>query len=139
MVKHIVFRIVAGLVLLAVLAGIAFIAYQTGTMRSVAANVQLPPTGNAGPFYPYYGHPFFRFGCFIPLAVLFLVCLAFASMRHMIWGPRWWGWRRHMHEGMGHGQWKHAPWGEGVPPFFAEWHKRAHEAPQQPDEKKAGE
>jgi hypothetical protein len=137
MAKHIVFRIIAGLVLLTAIAGIAFFAYQAGTMHSAAANIQLPVEDGLR-YFPHFGmFPFFGFGCFIPLFVLFLVCLAFGSMRRMIWGPRW-GWR-HMHNHTEHSAWKHGPWGEGVPPFFAEWHKRAHEAPQPSEEKKSGE
>jgi hypothetical protein len=34
-------------------------------------------------------------------------------------------------EGMLHGR---EGWENGVPPFFAEWHRRAHEAPQKPAE-----
>jgi hypothetical protein len=39
----------------------------------------------------------------------------------MLWGPRH-GWR-HMH----HGSWGEN--GEGVPPMFNDWHRRAHEKP----------
>jgi hypothetical protein len=130
MVKHIVFRIVAGLVLLAAIAGIAFLAYQAGVTQGTAATVQLPVTENGLPFYPHYGmwHPFFGV-----LFAFFLLALAFGALRRMIWGPRW-GWR-HMHHGpMGHG-----PWDEGVPPMFAEWHRQAHEKPEEPASKKAGE
>jgi hypothetical protein len=122
MAKHIIFRIIAGLFLLAAIAGIAFFAYQAGTMHSVATNVQLPAEGLR--VYPHFGmFPFFGLGCLIPLFVLFLVCMAFGAMRRMIWGPRW-GWRHWRHDPEA---WKgRGPWGEGVPPFFAEWHKRAH-------------
>jgi hypothetical protein len=135
MAKHIVFRIIAGLILLAAIAGIAFFAYQAGTLHSVTANVQLPAE-NGLRYYPHFGmFPFFGLGCLIPLFVFFLVCLAFGSMRRLIWGPRW-GWR-HMHDRMERGPMgHHGPWGEGVPPFFAEWHKRAHEeAGKAPEEK----
>lgn len=134
MVKHVVFRIVAGLVLLAAIAGIAFFAYQAGATRGAAANLQLP-TGETGvQFYPYYGmHPFMGFGFFGVLLAFFLLCLAFGAMRRMIWGPRW-GWR-HMHGSMGH----HGPWEEGIHPMFAEMHRRAHATPgwdKQPEDKK---
>jgi hypothetical protein len=138
MVKHIVFRIIAGLVLLAAIAGIAFFAYQAGVTHGVAANLQLPVTENGEVFHPHYGmRPFVGFGFFGVLFVFFLIALAFGAMRRMIFGPRW-GWR-HMRDRMERGPMGHAPWGEGVPPMFAEWHKRAHEAPEQPAEKKTGE
>jgi len=136
MFKHIAFRIIAGLILLAAIAGIAFFAYQAGTMHSVSANIQLPAEEGLR-YSPHFGmFPFFGFGCFIPLFVLFLVCLAFGSMRRLIWGPRW-GWR-HMHDRMERGPMGHGPWGEGVHPMFAEMHRRAHaaEAAEKPADKK---
>jgi hypothetical protein len=127
--RNIIFRIIAGLLLIAALAGIGFFAYQAGVTHAAAANVQLPAVETAVAPYPHFMHPFFGFGCFIPLVILFLVCLAFGSMRRMVWGPRW-GWRRMhgpMHGPMGSEDCKgRGPWGEGVPPFFAEWHRRAH-------------
>jgi len=134
MAKHIVFRIVAGLVLLAAIAGIAFFAYQAGVAHGVAANIQLPATGDRSPFYPHYGmHPFMGFGFFGVLFAFFLLCLAFGALRRMIWGPRW-GMRHMGHGPMGH----HGPWGEGVHPMFAEMHRRAHaaETGEQPADKK---
>ena len=125
MFKHIAFRIVAGLVLLAAIAGIAFFAYQAGVTHGATANIQLPVTENGLPFYPYHGmHPFMGFGFFGVLFAFFLLFLAFGAMRRLIWGPRW-GWHHRMHE--------HGPWGEKgegfVPPMFNEWHKRAHGSP----------
>ena len=131
MFKNVFFRIMAGLVLLAAIAGIAFFAFNAGMARGVALDLQAP-AAQAGPaggqVVPFYGMPFlhpmpfFGFGCFGVLIPLFLLFLAFGAARRMIWGPRW-GWH-HMH---------HGPWGEKgpgspdfVPPMFAEWHKRAH-------------
>jgi hypothetical protein len=143
MFKNVVFRILAGLVLLVAIAGIAFFAFNAGMTRGVALNLQSPAAQSApaGQPIPYYGYgmpflhpmPFFGFGCFGVLIPLFLLFLAFGAARRMLWGPRW-GWHHHLrHDG---------PWGEKgpgspdfVPPMFAEWHKRAHgEAPA--DEKK---
>jgi hypothetical protein len=135
--SRIVFRIVAGLVLLAAIAGIGFFAYQAGVANGSPITVQSPSGGTAPGPYPYYGygfwHPFpffgFGFGCFGLLIPLFLLFLAFGAFRRMLWGPRW-GWRH-----MGH----HGPWGEhgeGVPSMFAEWHKRAHGGGEQSEEKK---
>jgi hypothetical protein len=131
MVKHIVFRIIAGLILLAAIAGIAFFAYQAGTTHAVAVTVQQPASQSVAvpmPFYGWFPFPFFGLGCLIPLAVLFLLFVAFGSMRRMIWGSRW-GWRHHGWMGH-HGPEGYGPGGEGVPPMFAEWHRRAHGAPE---------
>jgi hypothetical protein len=138
MSKHVVFRILAGLVLLAAIAGIAFFSFNAGMTRGAALNLQVPASPAGGqpiPFYGYgmaYPHPFpiMGFGCFGILIPLFLLFLAFGAARRMVWGPRW-GWR-HMH---------HGPWGEtesgnpdSVPPMFAEWHRRAHGGNEQADQ-----
>jgi hypothetical protein len=125
-------RIVSGLVLIAVIAAIAFFAYQAGVAQGSPITIQSPSgDGNAVPApYPYNGygmrpyHPFmWGLGCLIPLFAVFLLVLALKSFRMMMWGPRW-GW------GHRHGHWG----GHGVPPLFEEWHKRAHG--EQPEEKK---
>ena len=135
--RSIVFRIILTVVLLAVVAGLGVFAYNAGVANGLAQNIQA--AGAAGktvqPYpYPYYGMPFARgfgfpgfgfLGCLFPLFLLFVF---FGLMRVIFWhGPR--DWRHHrMH---GH----HGDWEEGVPPMFAEWHRRAHgEAP--PEEKK---
>ena len=123
MYRHIVFRIIAGLVLLAAIVGIAFFAYQAGVTHGTAVSVPLPTSGNVQTYQPYFWHPFFGPGIFGLLFAFFLLMLAFNAMRRLIFGPRL-GWR-HMDRGpMGHGS-----WGEGVPPMFAEWHRRAHATP----------
>lgn len=141
MFKHVFFRIVAGLILLAAITGIAFFAYQAGAAHAVAGNLQAPVAGTAeapylfhgmpyGPFMWFPGFGFFGFlGLLIPL---FFVFLAFSAMRHMLWGPRW-GWRHMEHNPMRHG-----PWEQGVPPMFVEMHHRAHaaEADEQTADKK---
>ncbi len=126
MTRNIIFRILAGLVLLAALAGIAFFAYNAGVAHSTVINVQpgAPQTnGLPAPYYYGWGHPFpfSGLGCLIPLAVLFLVFLAFGSMRRMIWGPRWGS--HHMHHQM---RWSEKEWEGGVPPMVSEWHRRMH-------------
>jgi hypothetical protein len=125
MFKHIVFRILAALVLLAAVAGIAGFAFNAGLARGAAMNIQAPAAG--GQLVPYYGMPypymghFFGFGFLGVLIPLFLLFMVFGAARRMMWGSHFAG--RHMH---------HGPWGEKgtngefVPPMFAEWHRRAH-------------
>jgi len=121
------FRILAGLVLIAAVAGIAFFAFNAG----VATHVQLPATANGQAPSPYYGYgfwhpfPFFGLGCFGPLIALFLLFIALRAISFIFWGPRWGHWG-HMHRA----HWRHG-WGEeGVPPMFQEWHDRAHGKPE---------
>ena len=123
MTKQIVFRIVAGLVLLAVIGSIAVLAFNAGVTRGVAANLaEAGEIRNAFPqrfAMPYAGHRLFLapFGLLRCLVPLFLLFLAFGAFRALLWG-------RH---GMRHGPW-HGPWNqEGLPPMFDEWHRRAHE------------
>jgi hypothetical protein len=118
-------RIIAVLVLIAAIAGIAFFAFQAGVAKGSPVTIQAPSGQTAPAPYPYYGYgmPFYRpwgfgfgfLGFLIPLFLFFLVLRAF---RFLFWGPRWgWGHR---------GPWRYG-WGEGgVPPMFEEWHKRAH-------------
>lgn len=120
-------RIVAGLVLLAAIAGIAFFAFQAGVANGSPVTIQAP-SGETNavpghmPFYGYgYGMPFHRpfgfgFGCFGLLIPLFLFFLAMKAFRFAFWGPRW---GHHM------GHWSRR-WEGGAPPMFDEWHKRAH-------------
>ncbi len=126
----IVFRILAGLVLVAAIAGIAFFAFNAGA----ATHIQLPANPSGQTPYPAYGYPywhpfpFFGFGCFGPLLALLLLFLAFRAFSFLFWGPRW----GHMHR-----RWRHG-WDEegGVPPMFREWHDRAHGQPAAPDDSK---
>jgi hypothetical protein len=116
-------RIVAGLVLLAAIAAIAFFAFQAGVSKGSPITIQAPSGESVPAPYPYYGHgygmrfphPFgFGLGCFGPLLALFLLFVVLKSFRMMMWGPRW-GW--------GH---RHGFGERGAPPMFEEWHKRMH-------------
>jgi hypothetical protein len=122
---RIFWRIIVVLVLVAAILGIGFYAYNVGVNQGLAQQVTAQAGGTVPVPYPYYwphygfGFGFGFLGCLIPLFLLFLV---FGSVRALFWrGP--WGWHRHM---------PHGPWGwrrEGnkdVPPFFEEWHRRAH-------------
>jgi hypothetical protein len=119
-----VFRILAGLVLLAAIAGIGFFAFNMG----LAQHVQLAVNNNGQTQIPNYVTPigwypfsYLGFGCFAPLIVLFLLFIALRAVSFLFWGPRW-GYGGHMHRG-----WHRGGWDENdVPPMFQEWHKRAH-------------
>lgn len=125
MTRRIVLGILIALVLVAGAVMVGVYAYQFGMTQGLAqsGNFQVVvPEAGAG-VYPYHygwGGPFFHrpfgfFGCLgflFPLLFLFLI---FGLVRRMLWGG--WG-----HRGWGHHGWR----GEGVPPPFEEWHKRAH-------------
>jgi hypothetical protein len=122
-------RIVSALVLVAAIAGIAFFAFNAGVAKGSPVTIQAPAGetsqmsyyGTPFGFRGYHPMPFLGFGCFGLLIPLFLFFVAMRAFRFMAFGPRRWGMGMHG----GHGPWNH---GEGgVPPMFAEMHKRAHE------------
>jgi hypothetical protein len=138
--RSIVFRLILTLVLLVVVAGLGIFAYNAGVAQGLAQNIQAAGAAgakSAQPLpYPYYGMPFahpygfpgFGFlGCLIPLFLLFIF---FGLMRAIIWrGPH--EWRHHRMHG-----WHGGDGEEGLPPMFAEWHRRAHgEKPEETPEK----
>jgi uncharacterized membrane protein len=123
--------IVGILLVLAVAAGVAGVttySYNLGVAQGLAQSGKVPPPGpGVGPYpaYPYpgypYGYPFhgpfgFGFGFFGVLWTVLLVFLVLSLLRGLIW--RGYGWGGHR----GH-------WGRGAPPWFEEWHRRAHESP----------
>jgi hypothetical protein len=120
---RIIWRVLAALVLIAAIAGIGLYAYNIGMAQGVAQQVQSPAVQPNWMPFAYFGYPFFGFGfgilaCLIPF---FLLLLVFGSLRTLFWrGPMGW---RHMHRR--HWDW-HDENGKGVPPFFSEWHDRAH-------------
>jgi hypothetical protein len=124
-----VFRFLAGLVLVAAIGGIAFLAYNAGAAQNltVPAGETVPAPG---PYFGYgmhgWGHPwFFGFGCFGPLLAIFLFFAALRAFGFLFWGHRW----GHMHHHGLHGH--HGGWGPGdAPPMFKEWHERAHGTPE---------
>lgn len=128
--RHIFFRILAGLVLLAAIAGVGLLAYNAGVSHGQAISAITPSAQSGSTAYPIYPFwwpfPFFGFGFFGLLAVIFLFFVAFGALRFALWGPRF-GWRR-WHRGYGH-------WGERgsgeefpIPPMMAEMHRRMHAA-----------
>lgn len=130
--NQIALRMIAALVLVAAVAGIAYFAFQAGVVQGSPVVVEAPSGETVPVPYPYYGygrpfHPPFGFGlgCFGFLLLVFLFFAALRAFRVLLWGPRW-GWG-------GPGPWRHG-WGEdGVPSMFEDWHRRAHG--EQPGEK----
>ncbi len=127
--KHIGLRIFFALVLIAAIAGIAFLAYNAGVTHGTSLNVQIPTGQNGSPSYPIYGipfwpYPFFGFSFFGLLGSLFLLFVAFGAFRMMLFGPRF-GWHRMQRR---YGAWGDRDSGEGIPPMFAEMHRRMHAA-----------
>jgi hypothetical protein len=142
-------RVVLGIlvVLLLVVGAVAVggYAYQLGVAQGLANSGKLvaPQGDGVAPFYygaPYffYPHPFgFGFGflgCLFPLLGFFLF---FALIRGLFWRGGWGGRRGWGGHGWGPGYGSggpgagsegkdFGPGGQGVPPMFSEWHKRAH-------------
>jgi hypothetical protein len=136
-----VFRLIGVVLLVGLVAAGGFMAFRAGEARGISQapavataisqatengqGVSLPPMmyghGYAygyGPGYPMmYGRPFGFFPGGICLSILFLF-LFLGAMRMIFF-------RRMVHGGHMHGSWgRHG--GDGVPPMFNEWHKRAH-------------
>jgi hypothetical protein len=148
-------RVVLGIfvVLLLVVVAVAAggYAYNVGVAQGLANSGKLVAPDGTGvapltPFFygaPYFYRPFgFGFGflgCLFPLLGFFLI---FSLIRVIFWrggwgGRRGWGghgWGPGYGSGGPEGQGQNfGPGGQGVPPMFSEWHKRAHgEQPPQP-------
>lgn len=148
MTGRIVFKIIAVVVLLAAVAGIAAYAYNLGIAQGAAYSAaQTAIQGGEAPALPpgavpyFYGRHYTPYGMFYGphFGGFFLSCLVPALLFFMlIGGMRWlfWGRMHRMHSH--HGPWgKGMPWGEGVPPWAAEWHRKMHETPAPGDEPSA--
>jgi hypothetical protein len=131
---RILLRVLSGLVLIAAIIGIGVFAFNAGLVQGMVKTAQLPAGGSGNLPYLYngmpYGHiiPFFGLGCFGPLVLLFLFLLALSAFRHLFWGDPRLG---HLHSRA----WNRGS-SEGLPPMFAEWHRRAHERPEDETAKK---
>jgi hypothetical protein len=131
--RYIVLRILAFLLLIAVMAGIGVLAYNAGVAHQMSLVAQAPAAQTGSQTYPifpfWWPFPFFGFGFFGILAAFFLFWIAFGALRLLFWGPRW-GWRR-WHRG--YGAWGGGGSGEDmpIPPMMAELHRRMHEADSQ--------
>lgn len=121
--------VVLALVIAAGLVGLGLLVFNAGVAQGLAESGKLTiaagPAGGpgAGPWYGYphaWGFGFGPLGCLVP----FLLLLGFfAVMRLMFWGRH--SYRPWAGPGRGH---RFSHWGgeQGVPPFFDEWHRRAH-------------
>ena len=147
-----IFRLIGALLLLGLVAGGAFMAYNAGVAQGIAQapevavaiekaaedGAPISPMYSHGYGYGYphgytfgYRHHFNPFGA-ICFSFLFLF-LFFGAMRMIFFRRMRHGWGHHGH---------HGPWGKGwegnVPPHFEEWHKRAHgEKPAEGNEESA--
>lgn len=131
---RIFWRILAAVILIVAVVGIGVYGYNLGIAQNLVQNGQVQAlTPGQMPYAPYwfpvhgFGFGFGFLGCLVPLFLLFLF---FGSMRALFWhGP--WSWR-HMHHGYRNWREEH---GRGVPPFFDEWHQRAHKSQSEEDGK----
>jgi hypothetical protein len=142
MKARIVFRIIMSLLLVAAVVGLVAVAYNSGISQGAAQAARLGAQANPGQpspmSYPYYPWPVAPFGFHLIVNFIvgfFLIMLIFRLIRGLFWmGP--FGWMHmgyHHHGGFGRwGMYGQAGNPEGqpgdVPPMFAEWHRRAHEA-----------
>jgi hypothetical protein len=133
-----VFRLIAVLVLIGLVAAGGYFVYQAGIAQGVsqapevAESIERAAEGGQGaPVMPMYGYgyPYRGFGYphhfgFFPLGgicfSIFFIFLFLGLLRFIFFRPWHRGWGYHGY---------HGPWGKwegGVPPMFDEWHKRAH-------------
>jgi hypothetical protein len=125
--KHIGLRIFFAFVMIAAVAGIAFIAYNAGVAHVTTTAIQAPSSQTVSQAYPVYvtpywwPFPFFGFGFFGFMALMFLFFVAFGAARFVLFGPRF-GWHRR------YGSWGERGSGEGFPPMWTEMHRRMHAA-----------
>lgn len=126
----VILRVLFALILIAGLVGIGAFIYNSGVARGLASGDRITaPEGQLAP-HPYYYGPFYRpwgwgfglFGLFFPLLFVFLFFLAVRGLFFR-------GWRRY-------DSWKWHGWGErgqrDIPPMVEEWHRRMHEAGEEP-------
>ncbi len=143
--RNIIVTIVVVVLLVAVAAGVGLTAFRAGQAYGISqapavatALAERPDSAVAsapfvmGPGFYGFGRPGFGpfgghfgwgggFGIFQCLVPLFFLLLLFALFR-LIFRPWGWGWRGGWRRDWHHG----GPNGEGLPPMFEEWHRRAH-------------
>lgn len=138
-------RTIGVLILLSLIGGAGYMAYQAGVAQGIAqapeVAVAIEKAAEEGaPVSPMYGHGYgygypqgYGFGhphrFFNPFGAvclsIFFLFLFLGFMKMMFFRRMRHGWGHHNH-------WK-KDWDEKVPPFFEEWHKRAHG--EKPEEK----
>lgn len=128
MKHHFLFRLFAGLLLLALVAGLGSMAYNAGLAHGMALGVSSAGEDGRMALRSLYGMPgpfmgigwMNPFGCLTPLLLGGLFLLALGALH----GGRPHAWH-HLHQA---GSEK---WEEYCPPKFAEWYRRTHE-PEKP-------
>jgi len=134
MTSNRVFRIVGAIILVVGLIGIGIYIYQAGVAHGMAGIVQIE-SGETGkgfpnPAMPPNGTYPFGFGFFGWLIPLFFILMFFWALRAIF------GCMPHLYHGFywSHPAWRafhrmgrNEEWSQVVPPFFEEWHRKAHE------------
>lgn len=141
-VGWVIARTIGVIILLSLIGGAGYMTYRAGVAQGImqapevaVAIEKAAENGQVAPVMPMYGYPhpygfghphFFNpFGA-ICFSILFLF-LFFGAMKMIFF--------RRMRHGWGHhGHWR-KDWEGGMPPFFDEWHKRAHGEGEKPEEK----
>lgn len=104
------FWVAVGLLLIGMLAGVGYWAYNAGLAHGLT-NAPTAAGGAPVVVWPRWG---FGFGFFPIFPVFFLILFWIVLLRGLFWRGRGWG------RACGYG------YGRGVPPQFEEWHRRAH-------------
>ena len=137
-IGSIIFRVLAALLLIALLVGGGMAVYQAGftqgyaagAARTAAGGTEVAPGGAPlTPYYPYYPgmiYPHFGFFPFMPLGLCLFGLLVLFAFGALLRGPRHWGHHAWAHgpEGGPHGHW------HGYPPPWSKEHQTGKEAVQ---------
>ncbi len=122
-----IFRLLLVVVLAAVVVGMGVYVYNAGVAQGLLSSGSLPAPAAGAPAVVYaapFIHPPLGFGFLGCLAPLLFLLFFFGLLRLLFWaGP---GRHAFHHAGCGPGR-RGMNWEKGVPPFFEEWHRRAHQ------------
>jgi hypothetical protein len=105
-----VFWVAIGLLLIGMVAGVGYWAYNAGLAHGLA-NAHAAAGGARVVVWPRWE---LGFGFFPFFPIVFFILLWVVLLRGLFWRGRGWG------RACGYG------YGQGVPPQFEEWHRRAH-------------